>query len=216
MLERFTELWHDERCIDLTADWLKDYHPSRGDTTLAPVIELDEAPVQPVEPRPVQREALTALERTRLAGHRAGLVVMATGLGKTWLAAFDTARPQFKRVLFIAHREEILKQSRAVFRQVQPDGDLGLFIGGEKRPDARFVFASVQTLAGRLEAFEADAFDYIVIDEFHHAAAPSYRRVIDHFQPKFLLGLTATPDRLDGADLLALCSIQVLGSARFG
>ena len=130
---------------------------------------------------------------------------MATGLGKTWLAAFDTARPQFRRVLFVAHREEILRQSRDVFRQVQPDADLGLFFGGEKSPDAGFVFASVQTLAGRLDAFAPDAFDYIVVDEFHHAAAPSYRRVIDHFAPRFLLGLTATPDRMDGADLLALC-----------
>lgn len=131
---------------------------------------------------------------------------MATGLGKTWLAAFDTARPQFRRVLFVAHREEILRQSRNVFRQVQPDGDLGLYYGGEKDPTARIVFASVQTLAGRLEHFAPTDFDYVVIDEFHHAAAMSYRKVIDHFKPQFLLGLTATPDRMDGADLLALCS----------
>jgi len=205
MLRRFTQLWSDPRNIELTVDWLRNYRPLPPDTTLAPVVELAETPPQPVQPRPIQREALIALEQTRLAGHRSGLIVMATGLGKTWLAAFDTARPQFGRVLFIAHREEILRQSRDVFRQVQPDADLGLFFGGEKRPDARFVFASVQTLAGRLASFGAEDFDYIVIDEFHHAAAPSYRRVMDHFAPKFLLGLTATPDRMDGADLLALC-----------
>ena len=146
------------------------------------------------------------MEQTRLQGFRRGLVVMATGLGKTWLAAFDTARPQFRRVLFVAHREEILRQSLEVFRRVQPDADLGLYYGGEKQPDARVLFAGVQTLAGNLDQFEADRFDYIVIDEFHHAAARSYRRVIDHFQPGFLLGLTATPNRMDGADLLALCS----------
>jgi len=204
VLRQFTTLWEDARSIPLTSDWLRHYRPP-VDTRLAPVIELDEAPIQPVEPRPLQREALTALEQTRLDGHRAGLVVMATGLGKTWLAAFDTARPQFRRVLFIAHRGEILRQSRDVFRQVHPDGDLGLYFGGEKTPDAKIVFASIQTLFGRLNQFSVDAFDYIVVDEFHHASAPSYRKVIDHFQPKFLLGLTATPERMDGADLLALC-----------
>ena len=109
-------------------------------------------------------------------------------------------------MLFVAHREEILRQSRDVFRQVQADGDFGLYYGGERRPEARVVFASVQTLARRLDAFSPDAFDYIVVDEFHHAAASSYRKVLDHFTPAFLLGLTATPDRMDGADLLALCS----------
>ena len=85
--------------------------------------------------------------RPGCTGFRRGLVVMATGLGKTWLAAFDTARPQFRRVLFVAHREEILRQSLDVFRRVQPDADLGLYYGGEKQPDARVLFASVQTLA---------------------------------------------------------------------
>ena len=154
----------------------------------------------------MQRAALDRLEQTRIEGFRHGLVVMATGLGKTWLAAFDTARPQFRRILFVAHREEILRQSLDVFRRVQPDADLGLYYGGEKQPNARVLFASIQTLAGNLAQFAGDRFDYVVIDEFHHAAARSYRKVIDHFQPDFLLGLTATPNRMDGADLLALCS----------
>jgi superfamily II DNA or RNA helicase/diadenosine tetraphosphate (Ap4A) HIT family hydrolase len=203
-LERFAKLWEDARAVELTADWLRTYAPSRRQPQPA-VVELGEPPVQPVVPRLLQQEALAALARTRADGHRAGLVVMATGLGKTWLAAFDSARPQFGRVLFVAHREEILRQSRDVFRRVLPDGDLGLYHGSEKQPDARVVFASVQTLAGRLSQFPRGAFSYVVIDEFHHAAASSYRKVIDHFSPDFLLGLTATPDRMDGADLLALC-----------
>lgn len=168
---------------------------------------------QPYTPRELQAEALTALEATRADGHRAGLVVMATGLGKTWLAAFDTARPQFGRVLFLAHREEILRQSLDVFRKVQPDRSLGMFMAQEREEDSDVVFASVQTLHRHLDEFEASDFDYVVVDEFHHAAASSYRKVIDHFDPAFLLGLTATPERMDGADLLGLCGDNLVYEA---
>ena len=205
LVAAFERLWADPRSRPLThqllADYLSLWRPERP----APPEVEPEPKALPPAPRPVQREALDALEATRIAGHAAGLVVMATGLGKTWLAAFDTARPSFRRILFVAHREEILRQSRDVFRIVQPDADLGLFSGTEKNPNARIVFASVQTLAGRLGQFDRDEFDYVVIDEFHHASARSYRRLLDHFRPGFLLGLTATPERLDGADLLALC-----------
>ena len=205
MLTAFERLWSDPRSQPLTHELLADYRQRWQPATHTAGV-VPEPPATAPAPRPVQREALTALEQTRLAGFRRGLVVMATGLGKTWLAAFDTARPQFRRVLFVAHREEILRQSLEVFRRAQPDADLGLYYGGEKQQDARILFASVQTLAGNLDLFASDRFDYVVVDEFHHAAARSYRRVIDHFQPEFLLGLTATPNRMDGADLLALCS----------
>ena len=185
LLASFERLWSDPRSLPLTHDVLADYR-RRWQPAVHTAGVVPEPAAMPPAPRPVQREALDALEQTRLEGFRRGLVVMATGLGKTWLAAFDAARPQFRRV--------------------QPDADLGLYYGGEKQPDARVVFASVQTLASNLRRFAADRFDYVVIDEFHHAAAPSYRRVIAHFQPAFLLGLTATPNRMDGADLLALCS----------
>ncbi|MEN9644057.1 MAG: hypothetical protein RL238_726 [Actinomycetota bacterium] len=202
----FDGVWDDPRCEPLEAGFLDSYR-RHVSTAPSPGLEdvVDEPEPQPVAPRPIQREALTALEATRSAGYTGGLVTLATGLGKTWLAAFDSSRPQFSRVLFIAHREEILTQSRDVFRQVRADASLGLFHGPEKRPAAQIVFASIQTLSQRLTDFEADEFDYIVIDEFHHAAAPTYRTVIDYFRPKFLLGLTATPRRMDGADLLALC-----------
>jgi superfamily II DNA or RNA helicase/diadenosine tetraphosphate (Ap4A) HIT family hydrolase/HKD family nuclease len=201
----FEGLWSDERSQPLTHELLADYR-QRWQPNVHPIGLIPEPPATPPTPRPVQREALSALEQTRLLGFHAGLVVMATGLGKTWLAAFDSARPQFRRVLFIAHREEILRQSLDVFRRVQPDADLGLYYGGAKQPDAHVLFGGIQTLAVNLDRFDKDRFDYVVIDEFHHAAAGSYRRVLDHFQPAFLLGLTATPNRMDGADLLALCS----------
>ena len=158
-------------------------------------------------PHAIQQEALNALDETRQAGNTAGLVVLATGLGKTWLSAFDSHRPEFRRILFVAHREEILTQSRATFRRIRPEARLGLYMGQERAADADVLFASIQTLGrvAHLERFPRNAFDYIVVDEFHHAAAPTYRRLIDHFRPKFLLGLTATPERTDGGDLLALC-----------
>ena len=205
LLAAFERLWSDPRSQPLTHDLLADYR-RRWQPAVHTAGLVPEPRATPPAPWPVQREALAALEQTRLQGFRRGLVVMATGLGKTWLAAFDTARPQFRRVLFAAHREEILRQSLDVFRRVQPDADLGLYYGGEKRPDARVLFAGIQTLAANLHRFAPGRFDYVIVDEFHHAAARSYRRVIDHFQPGFLLGLTATPNRMDGADLLALCS----------
>jgi hypothetical protein len=131
---------------------------------------------------------------------------MATGLGKTWLAAFDSTRPQFRRVLFIAHRDEILGQARDVYRRIRPSGTFGYFTGDRREADGDVVFASIQSLTRNLAAFDPTTFDYVVVDEFHHADAPTYRRVIAHFRPQFLLGLTATPERTDRADLLALCA----------
>jgi superfamily II DNA or RNA helicase/diadenosine tetraphosphate (Ap4A) HIT family hydrolase/HKD family nuclease len=208
LIVRFNALWNDHRATALTHEFLRDYRRLRKEATLGTEIPTGvevEPPRQPVAPTEIQREALTALETSRLDGHQAGLVVMATGLGKTWLAAFDSSRPAVHRTLFVAHREEILIQSRDIFRQVRTDAELGLFYGKEKQADADVVFASVQTLSSRLHEFDPDEFDYIVVDEFHHASASSYRKVINHFSADFLLGLTATPDRMDGADLLALC-----------
>lgn len=202
--ERFLVLWLDGRSLPLTDELIAAYEPAP--TYVPEAIEVVEPPVEPPQPRPIQQEALRALAQTRSDGYHAGMVTMATGLGKTWLAAFDVAQAGVARVLFIAHREEILKQSRDVFRMVMPTATMGLYTGMDKQPDADFVFATVQTLSGHLEQFPPESFDYVVIDEFHHAAASTYRLVIDHFRPRFLLGLTATPERMDGADLLSLCA----------
>jgi superfamily II DNA or RNA helicase/HKD family nuclease/diadenosine tetraphosphate (Ap4A) HIT family hydrolase len=194
----------------LDADWIDRYRLRRP-ATRRPIVEAadveQEAAKPPVTPNEVQQGALAALETTRAAGNNAGLVVLATGLGKTWLSAFDTSRPEFRRVLFVAHREEILDQALDTFRRIRPEARLGHYTGGMKDPNAEVLFASIQTLSRRqhLERFPRDAFDYIIIDEFHHAAAASYRRLISYFTPKFLLGLTATPERTDGGDLLTLC-----------
>ena len=155
----------------------------------------------------MQKEALHALEETRRQGSQAGLVVLATGLGKTWLSAFDSNQPAFRRVLYVAHREEILEQALQTFRRIRPAARLGYYTGQIKDRESDILFASVQTLGRQphLQTFDPAHFDYLIIDEFHHAAARTYRRLIAYFRPIFLLGLTATPERTDGGDLLGLC-----------
>jgi superfamily II DNA or RNA helicase/diadenosine tetraphosphate (Ap4A) HIT family hydrolase len=207
--EAFEELFSHPSTQTVDTNWIAEYRRRRRVRVVAarPVEVEDEAPLPPPEPHEVQREALAALEATRRAGNSAGLVVLATGLGKTWLSAFDSSRPEFGRVLFVAHREEILAQALGTYRRVRPQAVLGHYTGAEKNPAAEVVFASIQTLGRRrhLEVFSPEDFDYVVVDEFHHASAATYRRLIDYFKPRFLLGLTATPERTDGGDLLALC-----------
>jgi superfamily II DNA or RNA helicase len=152
-------------------------------------------------PRFAQPAALEALESTYAEGYGRAMVAMATGLGKTYLAGFFAQ--SFKRVLFIAHREEILQQAKKSFQHIMPDQSNGLYNGTEKEVDADFVFASIFTLGMKKhrERFATDAFDLIVVDEFHHAAAKSYQAILNYFQPQFLLGITATPHRMDGKDV---------------
>ena len=163
------------------------------------------------EPRGAQIEALCALENTRAEGARRALVQAATGVGKTYLAAFDSKN--YERVLFVAHREEILNQAAVSFKNVRNSDDYGFFDGEQKCTDKSVIFASVATL-GRLEYlnetyFAPDYFSYVVIDEFHHAINEQYQRIVEYFKPQFLLGLTATPERMDGRNIYEICDYNV-------
>lgn len=163
------------------------------------------------EPRGAQIEALCALENTRAEGAGRALVQAATGVGKTYLAAFDSK--DYERVLFVAHREEILKQAAQSFKNVRNSDDHGFFDGESKCTDRSVIFASVATL-GRSEYlnnkyFASDYFNYIVIDEFHHAVNDQYQRIVNYFKPQFLLGLTATPERMDGRNIYEICDYNV-------
>ena len=163
------------------------------------------------QPRGAQIEALYALEDSRLEGVTKGLVQAATGVGKTYLAAFDSAK--YERVLFVAHREEILKQAAISFKNVRHSDDYGFFYGKRKDTDKAVIFASVATL-GRKEyltedVFVPDYFDYVIIDEFHHAVNEQYQRIVKYFKPQFLLGLTATPERMDGKNIYEICDYNV-------
>ena len=208
VLDGFEALLRRNEVKELTNDWIDGYEARRVRLDM-PRREFAEAPPEPPLPAPIphgiQLRALDALRSSRRQGYTAGLVVLATGLGKTWLSAFDSE--SFDRILFVAHREEILSQAMATFRRLRPTARFGRYAGDEKDLQADVLFASIQTLGrvSHLRNFPADAFDYIIVDEFHHAAARTYRTLIEHFTPKFLLGLTATPERTDGGDLLALC-----------
>lgn len=203
--ENFRKLLFHPATQRLTQQWLDQYRARRQKPSGIPVVE---APAAPPRPHRVQEEALQALEQTRAEGNQAGLVVLATGVGKTWLAAFDSQ--PFHRVLFVAHRDEILQQAFRTFRALRPTARLGFFTGKEKNPNKDVLFASVATLTRHYLEFHPSSFDYIVMDEFHHACASSYRRLLDYFAPQFLLAITATPERSDGGDLLSLCNGNVV------
>lgn len=162
-----------------------------------------------VRPWPHQQLILEALDVEReVRGNNRNLVVAATGTGKTVVAALDYARlaasaNRRPSLLFVAHREEILRQALNTYREVLGDGGFGEMLVGAYQPERwRHVFASIQSLhEARLAGFAPDAFEIVVVDEFHHADAASYRRLLEHVKPRELLGLTATPERADGVDV---------------
>jgi len=171
-----------------------------GDDTLLSPIEL--------ELRPFQEALLEHVVLARHQGHHRNLLVAATGTGKTVIAAVDYARLRAQlgrsRLLFVAHREEILDQSRATFRYALRDGAFGeKWVGGQRPSRFEHVFASIQSLnSADVRNIDPAHFDVVIVDEFHHAAAPSYETLLEHLKPVELLGLTATPERADGLDVL--------------
>ncbi|MCZ0757110.1 DEAD/DEAH box helicase family protein, partial [Anoxybacillus sp. J5B_2022] len=237
VMSEFLTLFYAEQTVQVNEETLKDYEKQYADyhqrhsnlvrqwaqleemelMLPAEVSAAEEAEVVydptvsygTIQPRFAQVEALAQLEATYAEGYDRAMVVMATGLGKTYLAAFFARN--FGKVLFIAHREEILYQAKRSFAWVLSDKTFGIYDGKVKEGRADVVFASIFTLSMKkhLEIFAKDAFDLIVIDEFHHAAAKSYERVLAYFQPKFLLGITATPDRNDYKDVYAICDGNV-------
>jgi len=200
-LERYSKSWKKPK-VHMTIE-------DKPDDDNSKVTEL-------VRPRGAQVEALYELRKCREEGLDKGMVVAATGIGKTYLAAFDSR--DYKKVLFVAHREEILSQAIRSFKNVRPESSTSLFSGNMKDADGDIVFATVQTLGKEQYLnegyFRRDAFNYIVIDEFHHAAAGNYQSIIDYFIPEFLLGITATPERLDNKDVFAICDYNVAYEVR--
>ena len=177
-----------------------------------------------IRPYSYQQEILDKIEAERtVRGYTRNLVVAATGTGKTVISALDYKAFQKKnsgkpcRLLFVAHREEILKQSLYTFRAVLRDANFGdMFVGGYRPDSIDHLFMSIQTFNSQdfTAKTSPDFYDYIIVDEFHHAAAPTYQKLLEYYQPKILLGLTATPERMDGKSILGYFNNRIAAEIR--
>jgi superfamily II DNA or RNA helicase len=201
----FESYWSGGDYIPYDSDQFEDEQQRAGRTDTGPHVIL--SPIE-LRPHPFQDRLLELVEVSRQRGHHRNLLVSATGTGKTVMAALDYGRLNEElsrsRLLFIAHREEILDQSLATFRYALRDPSFGeKWVSGARPARFEHVFASIQSLnASGVDALPPDHFDVVIVDEFHHAAAGSYERALDHLDPVELLGLTATPERSDGLPIL--------------
>ncbi|MFD6698633.1 MULTISPECIES: DUF3427 domain-containing protein [unclassified Microbacterium] len=197
----------------LTSEWIDEYErtyvaPARG----ALVLPGGNATTS-IVPNQMQLDALEEIRKVRVAGETRAVIVSATGTGKTILSALDVQSFDPQRMLFVVHRDQILDRAIEEFQRVlgAPHSDFGKFVGGRRELDRRYVFGMINTIS-RPEALATilpDQFDYVLIDEVHRAGAPSYRRLIEHLKPKFLLGVTATPERTDDFNVFELFDFNV-------
>ncbi|PST45657.1 RNA helicase [Bifidobacterium callitrichos] len=195
--------------VPLTEEWIKRYEedfrryaPPRREL-------LRDYDKRTITPNAMQREALRNLKELREQGEHRAIIVSATGTGKTYLSAFDVREYQPRRMLYIAQQQQILTKAMQSYRKVLgcDESELGLYSGTSKQQDRRYVFATIQTMSQSdvLAQFASDEFDYILVDEVHHAGAKRYRQLIDHFKDAgFMLGMTATPERTDGINIFEL------------
>ncbi len=203
MQEELEQAWAD--ATPVTDDWIdaysKIYYAARSQRQKAytQIYKLYK-----INPNKMQVAALKNIAKLRDEGKNRALLISATGTGKTYLSAFDVRTMNPKRCLFIVHRGLIARKSKESFEQIIDEHiTTGLFTTGHRDIDKDYVFATVQTLTKdeNLHAFAPDAFDYIIVDEAHHAGAATYQKILNYFKPKFLLGMTATPERTDGYDI---------------
>ena len=158
-----------------------------------------------INPNSMQRKALRELRRYRDTGVKKALIISATGSGKTYLAAFDARNFGAKRLLYIVHRESILKDAKESFVKVfGAERTYGFYTGNENSLEADFIFATSNMLGRHLDSFKKDEFDYIIYDEVHHVVAETGKKIFEYFEPEFILGLTATPERMDNQDIFTL------------
>ena len=235
-LNQFEKLWHSNEAIELTQDFIDEYEKYKKSVNVQNTFDYRKTKIEQENefvPNSMQKRVLQKLKETRINGNKKGLVISATGTGKTYLAAMDikqffeinsnTENKLFKindkksktsniKFLFIAHREELLENAINVFSKILKidKNEFGRIYGGLKEIDKSIIFASIQSLRNCYNEFKPSFFDYIIVDEFHHSMSDSYLKTLSYFNPKFLLGLTATPKRMDGKDILSLCDYNVV------
>lgn len=204
----FDTLWNRPDTQLLTADWVHSYREIFKQLNLNSLINIPKPLISP-QPNKAQIEALKQLAEIRRCGEKSAAVIVATGVGKTYLAAFDFKASSSRTLLYVSHRKEHLDQAWTTFANVLGSSkEFGFLVESYKDVDAELLFASIQALSRNSSVLNR-RFDYIVIDEFHHAAAPSYASLKITASQGFLLGMTATPERQDGHDVLEWCNWNV-------
>ena len=191
----------------VTEEFITSYEITYNKARVANTEIHTNAIVKDITPNTMQSEALQNLNQIRLKGKDKALLISATGTGKTYLSAFDVQAFKPKKMLFVVHRLNIAQKALETFRTIfKNTKSFGLYSGQKRELDADFVFSTIQTISreDHLSKFHKEHFDYIIIDESHRTGADSYLRLIEHFTPKFLLGMTATPERTDGNDIFSL------------
>lgn len=221
-IQQFEDVWDGSQL--LTTEWIDQYEQSYVEREYLPDLEkVIEIPSEyhvntlkeavEVSPNKMQQAALHSIQLVRDTEHNKGLVISATGTGKTYLSAFDVRRFSPKRMLFIVHREQILQKAKSDYQRILGgiSKDFGILSGTSKQSDVRYLFATIQTISKEnvLHQFDPTEFDYVLIDEVHRAGAESYLRVINYFQPRFLLGMTATPERTDNFNIFELFDYNI-------
>lgn len=206
-LSQFQQMWQE--AIPLTDIWLKQYtdkYHSLQKLKRQFATAQENISTNDIAPNKMQQEALKALEKLQQDNKHKALLISATGTGKTYLSAFAVKKANPKRLLFLAHREQILKQACKTFAKIIPDIQYGILSANHKDFHKPYLFATINMLSKEenLTQFAPTHFDYIIIDETHRAGASSYLKILNYFQPQFLLGMTATPERTDGFDIYQL------------
>lgn len=206
-LSQFQQMWQE--ALPLTDIWLKQYtdkYHSLQKLKRQFATAQENISTNDITPNKMQQEALTALEKLQQDNKQKALLISATGTGKTYLSAFAVKKANPKRLLFLAHREQILKQACKTFAKIIPDIQYGILSANHKDFHKPYLFATINMLSKEenLTQFAPTHFDYIIIDETHRAGASSYLKILNYFQPQFLLGMTATPERTDGFDIYQL------------
>ncbi|MEG0314949.1 MAG: DEAD/DEAH box helicase [Erysipelotrichaceae bacterium] len=209
VLKEYNDIWNS--LPELTQDFLTSYERFINELKEHNLKNMKQFNYDSsIKPNTMQIEAMRSLNNLREHKETRALVIAATGTGKTYMSCFDIQQYKPKKVLFLVHREDILRKSIESYKRVLGDNlDCGLYTGNKKDSEAKYLFANINTMVNHYQMFDKDEFDYIVVDEAHHATSPIYDKVLSYFEPEFMLGMTATPERTDGGDIFALFNNNV-------
>ncbi len=195
LFNEFNYLWEESSFVD--ENFLLEYSRYKREQGQIKTFNIEKKP----KTNFMQRQALERLDHFKRVNETKALAIAATGSGKTYLGALEILAAKPKKLLFLVHRENILNKAKESFELIVKGKKTGLFTGNKKELGSDYLFSTIQTMSVNFESFEASEFDYIIVDEAHHISSPSYKKVIEYFRPKFLLGLTATPNRSDNENI---------------